>query len=192
MDIELGARVVTADGAEVGQVHRVVVDLEQQAVTALVLLQGRLLPRDVLVPLDFVERAEAHQVTLRLRRDELGDLPDFASNAFFAPPPTWALPIVLPGGAVYIPISQRQRMGPSQEDLTPGMQVRATDGDLGPIDRVELNDLGHLAAVWVKPTGRHQALRIPVEWIEAIDERGVAVARTRQEIEAGPEPSGAA
>ena len=85
MEIELGARVVTADGAEVGQVHRVVVDLEQQAVTAIVVLKGRLLPRDVLVPLDFVDRAEANSITLRLRRHELDHLPDFASNAFFTP-----------------------------------------------------------------------------------------------------------
>ncbi len=75
MDIELGARVVTADGAEVGQVHRVVVDLEQQAVTALVVLRGRLLPRDVLVPLaaeDPIERTRgfASAVADLLQRDD--------------------------------------------------------------------------------------------------------------------------
>src|SRR5687767_353553 len=93
MDVELGAHVVTAEGTEIGRVHRVVVDLEQQAVTALVVLQGGLLARDVLVPLDFVDHAEASTVTLRLRRAELGHLPDFASNTFFTPPPTWALPL---------------------------------------------------------------------------------------------------
>lgn len=186
MDIEIGAQVRTSDGHAVGQVHRVVIDLEQQAVTGIVVLKGRLLPRDILVPLDFIASAEADRVGLMLSRDELDDLPNFAYNDFFTAPPTWGLPIPYPGGAVYIPIRQRQRMSTTQEDITPGLHVRATDADLGTVDRVELNAAGHLEAFWVGPAGElGHDLRIPIEWVESIDDRGLQVAATWEEVEAG-------
>ena len=50
MKIDVGAHVRTRDGRHVGEVHRVVVDLDDQAVTAIVVLRGRWLSRDVLVP----------------------------------------------------------------------------------------------------------------------------------------------
>jgi hypothetical protein len=181
MNIEINARVRTQDGADVGRVHRVVVDLEQQAVVSIVVLKGGLLKRDVLVPLDFVDQAAGHEVTLRLSRDELSHLPDFAYNQFFTPPPNWALPIVYPGGVVYLPISERQRLGPSEEDLVAGSHVRATDVDLGVVDRIEAEPSGHLDAIWVRGSGGVE-LRVPVEWIDTIDDRGVSIAATRQEI----------
>ena len=92
MNIEIGAPVRTQDRAEVGHVHRVVVDLEQEAVVSIVVLKGRLLPRDILVPLDFVDAANSDGVTLRLSRSELDHLPNFSYNQVFSPPPTWTLP----------------------------------------------------------------------------------------------------
>jgi sporulation protein YlmC with PRC-barrel domain len=55
MKIEINAPVRTRDGRIVGEVHRVLVDLEDKAVTGIVVLKGRLLSRDVLVPLDAVD-----------------------------------------------------------------------------------------------------------------------------------------
>jgi hypothetical protein len=185
MDLEIGAEVRTKDGAEVGHVHRVVIDLEQRAVVSVVVLKGHLLPRDILVPLDFIERADGGRVTLRLTRDELEHLPDFAYNRFFTPPPTWAFPVPYPGGAVYIPVSQRERLSASQEDLTPGTKVHAKDGEVGTVDRIESDAMGHLDAFWVRP-GPPLAhdLRIPVEWVERLDDAGVHLAAGRAEIEA--------
>jgi sporulation protein YlmC with PRC-barrel domain len=48
MKIEIGARVRTRDGRDAGEVHRVLVDLEDNAVTGIVVLKGRLLSRDIL------------------------------------------------------------------------------------------------------------------------------------------------
>src|SRR4051794_16164257 len=180
MNIEIDARVRTQDGADVGRVHRVVVDLEQQAVVSIVVLKGGLLKRDVLVPLDLVRQAAGHDVTLTLSRDELNHLPDFAYNQFFTPPPNWAVPIVYPGGVVYLPISQRQRISPAQEDLVAGSHVRATDVDLGVVERVELESSGPLDAIWVRGWGGD--VRTPGEWIDTIDESGVSIPPPRQEI----------
>ena len=81
MKIEMRAHVITRDGHEVGEVHRVVVDIENQAVVAIVVLKGRLLSRDILVPIDFVDRTDDAGATGRLRllvrHDRLSaDLPD--------------------------------------------------------------------------------------------------------------------
>ncbi len=118
MNIEIGARVRTRDDADVGEVHRVVVDLERQAVASIVVLKGRLLSRDILVPLEYVERADEDGVGLRLTTDELKELPDFAYNEILTPPPTWAFPMPYPGGAIYVPVSQRERLGGNQPHRT--------------------------------------------------------------------------
>src|SRR4051794_25355659 len=64
MKIDLGARVLTRDEHEVGEVHRVVVDIDNEAVVAVVVLKGRLLSRDILVPIDFVDSADGNVVRL--------------------------------------------------------------------------------------------------------------------------------
>ena len=185
MYIEIGARVRTREGSDVGEVHRVIVDIEQQAVTSIVVLKGRFLSRDILVPIDYVERADQDSVTLRLGKEELDQLPDFAYNEILTPPPTWAFPLPYPGGAVYIPVSQRERLGGHQLDITPGTRVHATDGAIGTVDRVELDErTDRLDAFWVKAgTIFSHDLRIPVEWVVRLDEAGLRLAATRDQIE---------
>src|SRR5919201_5890974 len=75
MDIEINSPVRTRDDAHVGQIHRVVVDLEREAVTGIVVLKGHLLSRDILVPLEDIEWADKDGVTLGLTRDQLEQLP---------------------------------------------------------------------------------------------------------------------
>lgn len=182
MNIEIGSEVRTRDGYQAGHVHRVVVDLEQQAVVSIVVLKGRLLPRDILVPLDFIQEARPERVTLTVDQGELAHLPDFAYDSFFTPPPTWAFPIVIPGGVVYIPVSQRQRLATSQEDVAAGTRVLATDGELGSVDRIEAEASGHLDAFWVRPTSGGPDLRVPVEWVASLDDDGAHLAASRQEV----------
>ncbi|MCC7107487.1 MAG: PRC-barrel domain-containing protein [Chloroflexi bacterium] len=184
MNIEIGARVLTRDRTEVGRVHRIVVDLEQQAVVSIVVLRGRLLPRDILVPIDFVADAEGDELRLTLSKDKLGDLPDFAYNEFFTPPPTWAFTLPYPGGVLYIPVRQRQRMSANQEDLLPGTRVHAKDGPLGTVDQVELEpDTDHLDGFWVRcETAGVQDVYVPVDWVTRLDESGVYLDATITEV----------
>ena len=191
MNIEIGARVRTRDDDDVGEVHRVVVDLDEQAVASIVVLKGRLLSRDILVPLRYVERADEDGVALSLSSEELEQLPDFAYNEILTPPPTWAFPLPYPGGAVYVPVSQRERLGGNEVDLVPGTQVWATDGEIGTVDEVELiGDGGRVDAFWVKSGGLFSHdLRVPAEWVESLDEDGIRLAASREHVEAhlGPE-----
>src|ERR671932_2346902 len=133
MDIEIGARVRTRDDDDVGEVHRLVLDLYEQAVASIVVLKGRLLSRDILVPLRYVERADQDGVLLSLTTEELEQLPDFAYNEILSPPPTWAFPLPYPGGAVYIPVHQRERLGRNEQDSLTGAKVRAKDGEIGEV-----------------------------------------------------------
>jgi sporulation protein YlmC with PRC-barrel domain len=168
MKIDIGARVRTLDGREV---HRVVVDLDYKVVTGVVVLKGRLLSRDVLVPLDFIDRVDGDTVVLRLNADQLEQLPEFAYNEILAPPPAWTLAGVYPDGSVLIPIRQRKRLGEHHVDLTPGTRVLATDGEAGRVDEVELDPTtGELDAFWIR-AGRlfAQDVRVPVEWVERVD-----------------------
>jgi uncharacterized protein YrrD len=185
MNIEIGARVRTRDDADVGEVHRVVVDLDREAVASIVVLKGRLLSRDILVPLEYVERADEYGVTLGLSTDELEQLPDFAYNEILTPPPTWAFPLPYPGGAVYIPVSQRERLGGYQEDVTTGTRVWAIDGEVGSVDQVELDlQSGRLDAFWVRAGGIFpHDLRVPAEWVRSMDEKGVHLLATREQID---------
>jgi hypothetical protein len=64
-----------------------------------------------------------------------------------------------------IPIRQRKRLGRKQDDITPGIPVLATDGELGKVDEVELNSTtGELGAFWIREGGifAHDT-RVPVE-----------------------------
>ena len=61
--------------------HRVILDLDQQAVSSIVVLKGRLLSRDTLVPLEYVEQADQDEVTLRLTSDELDEIDDDQDDA---------------------------------------------------------------------------------------------------------------
>jgi uncharacterized protein YrrD len=185
MNIEIGAHVNTRDQQHVGEVHRVVVDLERQAVASIVVLKGRLLSRDILVPLEYVEGADESGVVLRLTEDELEQLPDFSYNEILTPPPTWAFPLPYPGGAAYVPVSQRERLGGNEIDLTPGTKVRATDGDVGEVDEVEVDArTGRVDAFWVKSGGFiSNDLRVPAEWVESVGEDGILLFATRDELD---------
>jgi uncharacterized protein YrrD len=196
MKLDIGAPVHTRDGHQVGEVHRVVVDLVDSAVTGIVVLKGHLLSRDVLVPLDFIDRADEHGVVLRLDEDQLDQLPDFAFNEILAPPPAWTSAVLYPDGTVYVPIRQRKRLSDKQFDITRGTRVWATDGEIGNVDDVELDALtGELDAFWVRAGAifAHN-MRIPVEWIDHIDrddsgdESGIRLKGSKLDIEIGLGP----
>jgi uncharacterized protein YrrD len=191
MKIELGARVRTRDGRDVGEVHRVLVDLEDDAVTGIVVLKGRMLSRDILVPLDFIDSADEDEVVLTLTADELEQLPEFAFNEILAPPPAWTMATPYPDFSVYVPILQRRRLGQHHVDITPGTRVFATDGEAGTVDEVELDPVtGELDAFWVRAgTIFPHDMRVPAEWVERVDDAGVHVAASRLDIETGLGPS---
>jgi sporulation protein YlmC with PRC-barrel domain len=73
-EIRRSSAVVSADGHDLGTVEALVVDGEQ--ITHLVLERGHLWGRrDITIPVAAVEKVESDTVTLRISKDEVGDLP---------------------------------------------------------------------------------------------------------------------
>jgi uncharacterized protein YrrD len=194
MNIQIGSAVHTREGRHVGEVHRLLVDLDDDAVTGIVVLKGRLLTRDVLVPLHFVERADDDGVVLTIDEAGLDDLPDFAYNDVLVPPPALTDVGPSPDGTFYVPVQQRTRLGQHDVDLTRGAHAHASDGDVGHVDRVELDSqTGKLDAFWIRADGIFgHDIHIPVEWVERADESGVYLRATKREIESrlGPQSRG--
>jgi sporulation protein YlmC with PRC-barrel domain len=184
LKIHIGADVRTRDGAHVGRMHRVVVNPDEQAVIGIVVLEGGLLSRDVLVPLDFVQRADDDEVVLNLDRDRLDQLPTFDFNEILVPPPTWPVAFGYPEAWAYLPKSHRKRLGPGQIDVKRGMRVLAVDGEVGQIDDVALDlQTGELTGLWVRPTAPFSSeLRVPAEWIERASDDAVFVAGTKADV----------
>jgi nucleotide-binding universal stress UspA family protein/sporulation protein YlmC with PRC-barrel domain len=178
--IKFGADVRTGEGELVGEVHRVVVDLEQQAIVGLVALGRGVLVRDVLVPLDLIDSATEHEVKLRLTREQVEQLPDFSYSEFDTPPSTWTESDL---GLAHA----RARLGPAQRDITAGTRVLANDGSIGRANQVDFDrDSGHLIALWVRPDGLLRSrLRVPAQWLrEAGTHADLHIGGSRADIEA--------
>ncbi|HZQ99292.1 MAG TPA: universal stress protein [Chloroflexota bacterium] len=185
--IRVRAPVRTGDSHHVGEVHRIVLDLDQRAVVGVVVLGRGPLARDILVPIDFVGRLDEDAVVLRLTSRELDQLPDFAYDQYLTPPPTWTAFAPFPTGPVYVPVVQRKHLGPTQHDVTPGARVLGSDGEIGRVERVELDPAtAEMTAVWVRPGGdpAHE-LRVPAEWLGWDDDHAsLRVQAARAEVEA--------
>ena len=64
--------------------------------------------------------------------------------------------------------------------------MRAQEGDIGTVDRIEIDPTGRLVAFWVRAGGAFATdMRIPAEWIRHTDAEGnLLVAGARADIEA--------
>jgi len=163
--INLRGHVRTRDDRMVGEVHRVVVDLNQRAVVSIIVLGRDRLARDVVVPIDFVNKVAKSEVRLRVTTEELDGLPDFSYHEFVTPPSTWT--------SVPVPAMEQQRMGPHQQAVTHDTPVRALDGQIGHVEAIELDlDTGSLQAFVVRTNralGRET--RIPAEFVQSSSDR---------------------
>jgi nucleotide-binding universal stress UspA family protein len=184
--IKLGARVRSVDEQVVGEIHRVVVDLDQQAIVSIVVLGRGSLGRDVLVPADYIRSAGVEEVHLELTREALDNSPDFAYNELVTPPAAWTSATPSLDEIAWAPGRQHKRLAPAQRDLTRGTEVVALDGTLGNVDRVEWDPTAsRLIAFWVHTSGIFgQLKRIRAEWVQRTDEHGnLQLAMTRTDID---------
>jgi nucleotide-binding universal stress UspA family protein len=164
-EIKLGAQVRSLDKPSVGEVHRVVVNLDQRAVVSIVVLGRGGLSRDVLVPVDYIQSSGDSEVQLGLTSAEFDDLPDFAYNEFVTPPATWTSTM---------PAAEHKRMGAAQHDLTRHTQLIDVDGVVGTVESIEWDpETGGLNALGVRGNGIiSQHMRVKPEWVQCSLEQG--------------------
>lgn len=87
MRIELGAKVSTADGKEIGTIEKLILDPESGDVTTVVIRKGLLFHRDIEVELDDVVGQEDGAARLRFAEQELEGLRTFHEGSYTTPPP---------------------------------------------------------------------------------------------------------
>jgi uncharacterized protein YrrD len=169
-DFKIGAPVLAAEG-EAGRLKYVVVDPDAEIVTDLIVERGRLLRRDIVVPVGWVEHADAQGIRLNAKLDDLEALPEFREVEFWAPDPT-AGPVcghppadtrirISPYGAMPTPrstwILHRARLGISEEDILirRGLPVYTADGDrVATVDHLLVDPETHRVTHLVMHRGR--------------------------------------
>jgi sporulation protein YlmC with PRC-barrel domain len=87
MKVELGAKVATADGKEIGTIEKLILDPESGDVHSVVVRKGRLFSRDIEVPIDDIVGRQGGAARLRYAERELDALRTFHEGSYTTPPP---------------------------------------------------------------------------------------------------------
>jgi uncharacterized protein YrrD len=87
MKLELGAKVATADGDEIGTIDKLILDPDGGDIHAVVVHKGLLFGRDVEIPVDDIVGQRDGVARVRYTRADLDALPTFHEGSYTTPPP---------------------------------------------------------------------------------------------------------
>ena len=87
MKIELGAKVATAEGDEIGTIDKLILDPDGGDVHAIVVHKGLLFGRDIEIPVDEIAGIRRGVARIRYTRADLDALPAFYEGSYTTPPP---------------------------------------------------------------------------------------------------------
>jgi len=188
VDIDIGARVWSSDGQQVGTVSGVVIDPERDVVTDLVVREGDLFNVDLVVPIEMVAEIQDHRVTLTISGEEVDSQPLLNERAYiplapggksaprmWTPTPGVAIaPMLNPAWNAPPVVEEDWREVPAEDlILREGLPVRAADGELvGRVDELVEDVQSHrMEAVVVRGArGKKHDKAIPAQWIARSDE----------------------
>lgn len=90
MRINLGTKVVTSDGKDVGKIDRLVVDPRSDRMQEFVVRKGFFVEHDIIIPIGEVEdrvgNDDDNTIHLRLTADQVKQLPAFVEHSYMAAP----------------------------------------------------------------------------------------------------------
>jgi sporulation protein YlmC with PRC-barrel domain len=90
MRINLGTKVITSDGKDVGKIDRLVVDPRSDRMQEFVVRKGFFVEHDIIIPIGEVEdrvgNDDDNTVHLRLTADQVKQLPEFVEHSYMAAP----------------------------------------------------------------------------------------------------------
>lgn len=101
MRVELGNKVVSSDGQDLGAIGYLIMDPDTHLVKRFVVEKGFLLKQDTEAPLESVMEVQGNGVRLDLRADQVGALPAFDETRYRAADPGALALLGYPPGAVY-------------------------------------------------------------------------------------------
>lgn len=189
MEIELGARVRTSDGEEIGTIDRVILDPAGSAVRAVVVRRGFILVRDVEIPLEALEPGPRGEVLLTCTTAEVDRLPGLVEEHYTAAPAAQATGAGYPAGQTVRPagaaalwrevetILSRQQV--EQAVVGEGSVVRSRDGErIGEIGRLTFDEeSGRPAELTIRRGGLFgEEVELPARLIASVDDGLVTLA----------------
>ncbi|HEY8598635.1 MAG TPA: hypothetical protein VIL85_09405 [Thermomicrobiales bacterium] len=184
--LSLAARVVNREGAAIGQLNEIVVELASRRIAGFHIVSDEVVPRELFVMVGQVSEFDADQLTLGLSDEEFVALPDARQHLFIAPgqdldaeiadaesghasaakpdPDERPVPTGLPGIALtpnmLIPMEiERSIMDDDQIALRAGMRIIAADGE----------EIGRLGGVVVDKEARLIGIALSDERGDTID-----------------------
>ncbi len=90
MRINLGTKVMSADGKDVGKIDRLVVDPRSERMQEFVVRKGFFVEHDIIIPIgdvvDGVGNDDDAEIHLRLTADQVKQLPEFVEASYMAAP----------------------------------------------------------------------------------------------------------
>lgn len=206
MRIDIGMKVRTVEGEEVGKVERVILDPETRVVDAVVVHRGLVLTRDVVVPLSLIQGAGKDGVRLRIGKVQLAELPDFIERHYVAPSEEGAIISPYAPGSILYPLAPRyeirgvptpyeaiaeERIAPPRDvDISAGTEVRTVDGPIGVVDEVRTDPLADRVTTIVVRKGPDlkKDVEIPIEFVDDLTDDHIKLSLTTQQVEELPQP----
>lgn len=202
INFDIGARTVCRDG-RCGRLAKLVVNPVTEEVTDLIIEKGFLQKHDRVVPISAVVQTAEGELHLDLDVAELERYPEYKEVAFRVPARGWDQARYRPddvrykmspyegiGGQSVMPSrQQRFRQGVDFDSTTigHGTRVRCELGGVGLVDHVLVDcEHGHITHLVIKRGVTAMYHIVPVEAIQRVDDDGVLLNITREEVLASP------
>ncbi|HEY9721767.1 MAG TPA: PRC-barrel domain-containing protein [Oscillatoriaceae cyanobacterium] len=197
----IGVPVHTRDGQNAGKVWRVAVDPQSRRVTHVIIHQGALLGRNLVVPIEDATRVDASGITLELTLDGLARCPNYQETDFLPPEEGWEYPVGYPQSGIVWPLAMawsgastyplmsnavvKENIPPEDVTIAAGTSVECADGHCGRVERVVLDDQSHEIVGFVIRKGLifTRDIQAPIDWVDHVDDAGVHLKLSRQEVE---------
>lgn len=192
--------VVHTRSGEGGRVKLVAMEPTSRKVTHVVVHQGMLLGRDVVVPVEHVTRMEPGHVYLDIDQKGLEGFPDFEERSFVAPSEGWEYPVAFPMGGIVWPMATgwmatnpyplmstlgvKENLPEGDVSIEAGTPVECTDGHCGHIERVVMDGDTQEVTAFVIRKGFFFARDIlaPMAWVDHLEKDHVFLKLTKQEV----------
>jgi uncharacterized protein YrrD len=201
MKIVIGANVVSSDGVKLGKVGRVVLSPENMKLLDIIVCKGFFSHRDSLIPIAAVAKATESEIHLSLDAKEVSALPLYLADEFArparrtqsqgylqgtVPTPTSAYPYPL-GNSYFPRLGRREvrREMPGEVEISEGTQVKAIDGSVGRMEKVEIDADTGRAQAFVVHRGLLLAkdVSVPTKWVAAVSDDSVNLNVNREQVE---------
>ena len=195
MEFQLETPVLSADGVDLGKIHRIIFDPKSAKVKSIILKKGVFLARDVAVPIEDVRAATPERVELSLSGADVDKAPDFVEAGYTWPHETWNSPYGWPTGGVMWPLADAGFGGDfgytettsqapdsvvereKQQDLEnavvgKGSEVLAKGGEkVGEVHNLVIDPASHKPSSVIVRSGFvfTEDVEIPGDWVDTYD-----------------------